>query len=96
MEQQATVRQRRIPPPELGPMIAAARMRSGFRGRECARLAGLNHAYLIQLESGARTPSRTVAEMLAAVLAFTAEERAELFEVSLPDVGKNHPGKRSA
>jgi transcriptional regulator with XRE-family HTH domain len=93
---QAAARQRRIPPPELGPMIAAARMRTGFRGRECARLAGLNHAYLIQLESGARTPSRKVAEMLAAVLAFTAEERTELFEAALPDVGKDHPGKRAA
>ncbi|WP_255431332.1 helix-turn-helix domain-containing protein [Streptacidiphilus sp. PB12-B1b] len=77
-------------------MISAARMRSGLRGGECARLAGIAHPYLIQLEAGLRTPSRKVAEQLCAVIAFTVEERAELLEASLPDVGKDHPGKRKA
>ena len=96
MEQRAVVRQRQIPPVTLGPMLGTARLRTGLRGRECARLAGIDHAYLIRLETGQRAPSRKVAEQLGAVIAFTAEERAELFAASLPDVGKDHPGKRAA
>ncbi|MHA6761822.1 helix-turn-helix domain-containing protein [Streptacidiphilus sp. PAMC 29251] len=91
-----TIRERRIPPPELGVMLNQARMRAGLRGREAARLAGLDHGYLIQLETGRRTPSRKVAEVLCEVLALTDAESAELFEAALPDVGKDHPGKRAA
>lgn len=90
------IRERRTPPPELGVTINRARLRMGLRGREAARLLGISHAYLIQLETGQRTPSRKVAQILAETLAFTDTERALLFSAAIPDVGKDHPGKRAA
>lgn len=88
-----TVRVRRSPPPELGPMLAAARLRAGYRGRECARLAGIDHGYLIRLESGQRVPSRAVAEILAAVLLLDADEREVLMAAAVADVGRSNPQK---
>jgi len=92
MEQQtAVVRQRRIPPPTLGPVLIAARARAGYGVRQCARLAGISHPYLLRLESGERVPSRMVAELLADVLALEPDERAVLMAASVADVGRSHP-----
>lgn len=93
MEQEQ--RERRVPPQGLGELIARGRMRTGLRGREAARLLGLDHGYLIQLETGRRTPSRRVAELLMEKFAFTERERTELFGAAIPSVGKDHPAKRA-
>jgi DNA-binding XRE family transcriptional regulator len=80
MEQQSepTVRQRRVPPPELGRMLGEARMRAGLRGTEAARLTGVSRQYLVRLETGQRCPSVEVAERLAVVLRLTGAEAGKL------------------
>jgi DNA-binding XRE family transcriptional regulator len=82
VEQQG-VRQRRTPPPELGPMLAAARVRAGYRGAEAARLVGVSRQYLVRLESGQRCPSVDVAARLVEVLGLTGAERAQLMAVAV-------------
>ena len=96
MEQQG-VRQRRTMPTEVGRMLAEARLRAGLRGRECARLAGVDAGYLVRLESGQRVPSRTVAEILAEVLQLDQAERGQLFAVAVDDAGRGYwRGRRTA
>lgn len=85
-------RLRRTPPPGLGALINRGRLRAGLRGAECARIAGLSRAYLLQLELGRRVPSAYTAERLAQVLALTDGERAELMAAAAADVGRSHPG----
>jgi DNA-binding XRE family transcriptional regulator len=82
-QQTAVVRQRRTPPPELGPMLAAARVRAGYRGAEAARLVGVSRQYLVRLESGQRCPSVDVAARLVEVLGLTGAERAQLMAVAV-------------
>ncbi|MBC3843492.1 helix-turn-helix domain-containing protein [Streptacidiphilus sp. 4-A2] len=60
------------------PPAAAARFRSGLRGREAAWLPGLSPGYLVRLESGQRVPSVTVARRLAEVLKLTEDKTAVL------------------
>lgn len=81
--EQATVRQRRIPPAEVGQMIGRARMRAGLRGPECAREVGISRPFMFRLETGQRCPSVDVAERLADVLKLTAEERPELMAAAV-------------
>lgn len=88
------IRTRRTPPPALGPLLAAARMRAGYRLREAARLAGIPHPYLMRLEAGLRTPSRSVATVLAEVFSLDEDERAQLLAVALPDAGRDYPNRR--
>ncbi|TKA11751.1 helix-turn-helix domain-containing protein [Actinacidiphila oryziradicis] len=90
----AEIRMPRTPPPELGVMLGAARMRAGYRLREAARLAGIGHEYLLRLETGQRTPSRSVATVLADVLELDDAERAELLALALADAGRDHPDRR--
>lgn len=91
---ETSVRIRRTPPPELGPMLAGARMRRGLRLREAARLAGIGPDYLLRLESGQRVPSRSVAETLTTVLELDDAERTLLLAVALADAGRDAPGRR--
>lgn len=84
-----TIRERRIPPAEVGPMIAAARLRAGYRGAQCARAVGISRAYLVMLESGQRSPSATVAQSLASALKLTDDERSCLIAASVAQVGKD-------
>ncbi|MEY9839688.1 helix-turn-helix domain-containing protein [Streptacidiphilus sp. EB103A] len=86
------IRQRRTPPPELGEIINRGRLRAGLRGAECARVAGLSRAYLLQLELGKRVPSAYTVERLAGVLALTDPEREQLMAAAVPDAGRSHPG----
>jgi transcriptional regulator with XRE-family HTH domain len=81
-------RERRLPPPALGPMLQQARARSGLGQRQASRLAGLSQGYLCHLEQGARTPSRAVAEVLADVLGLTPGERQQLYGVAVTDAGR--------
>ncbi|WP_042400360.1 helix-turn-helix domain-containing protein [Streptacidiphilus carbonis] len=90
------IRERRLPPPELGPMLAAARMRAGLRGREAARLLGLSQSYLVRLESGQRVPSMTVAGRLAERLGLSEDERAALLTAAVDDAGADHPARTTA
>ncbi|MEV7600039.1 helix-turn-helix transcriptional regulator [Kitasatospora sp. NPDC089797] len=53
------LRERRVPPPELGRVLRAARQRAGLGLRELGRLVRLSPGYLVNLESGLRCPSRT-------------------------------------
>ncbi|MCU1616872.1 MAG: family transcriptional regulator [Frankiales bacterium] len=91
----AEIRMRRTPPAGLGPMLGAARMRAGYRLREAARRAGINHAYLLHLETGQRVPSMAVATSLAEMLDLDEAERAQLFAAAVDDAGRSHPGRRS-
>ena len=95
MEQQSFVRQRRTMPAEVGMMLAAARMRAGLRGRECARLVGIASSYIVALETGARCPSVTVAERLAETLHLDTDEHARLLAVAVDDAGRDHPLKHA-
>lgn len=84
------IRVRRIPPPELGPMLAAARLRRGLLGPEVARPVGMDSGYLVRLESGQRVPSRVVAEKLACLLELDQPEREELFAAAVDDAGRSY------
>jgi len=89
VEQQG-VRQRRTMPAEVGQMLGRARMRAGWRGRECARLAGIDQSYLVRLESGQRAPSRVIAEGLAELLHLDDNERAMLLAAAVDDAGRGY------
>lgn len=88
------IRTRRTPPAGLGTMLAEARTRRGYGLRQTARLAGIPHPHLWRLERGERVPSRSVAELLAQVLALDESERAELFAAAVVDGGRDAPGRR--
>lgn len=92
----AEIRMRRTPPPELGPMLAAARMRHGWSRREAARILGLSSSYLFDLECGRRCPSVTIARQMAEGLGLDAVARAVLFASAVADAGRDHPAKRAA
>lgn len=77
------VRQRRVPPAELGPMLNRARLRAGLRGTEAARLVGISRQYLVRLESGQRCPSVDVAERLVEVLGIDGADRVLLLEAAV-------------
>jgi transcriptional regulator with XRE-family HTH domain len=77
-------------------MLGAARLRAGLRGREAARLLGLDPGYLVRLETGQRVPSATVARRLAEVLVLTEDETAALMGAAVTDAGADHPAKRAA
>ena len=91
-----TVRQRRTMPAEVGQMIAAARMRAGYRGDEGARLVGISRSHLVNIEAGRRSPSATVALRLAEVFALTGAELAELMAAAVSDAGRDHPARQAA
>jgi len=85
-----TIRERRIPPAEVGQMLGRARMRAGLRGREAARLAGLSRSYLLRLETGERTPSRTVVDVLITLFDLDDTEREMLLATSVDDAGRGY------
>jgi transcriptional regulator with XRE-family HTH domain len=72
-------------------MLRQARQRCGLGQREAGRLAGLSQGYLSHLEHGTRTPSRAVAEALAAVLPLSPAERHQLYGIAVTDAGRCHP-----
>jgi DNA-binding XRE family transcriptional regulator len=86
MEQRAVVRQRRTPPAGLGPMLNSARMRAGYRSGEGARLVGISHSHLVNIEAGRRSPSLTVALRLADAFGMA---------VAVSDAGRDHPIRRN-
>lgn len=86
---------RRIPPTWLGPMLNAARLRTGLPGREAARLLGVSSSYLFNLEAGLRVPSTTVAIRLADGLGLSDDERALLLAEAVDDAGADHPLRRT-
>ncbi|WP_034089214.1 helix-turn-helix domain-containing protein [Streptacidiphilus albus] len=96
MEQHTTVRQRRTMPAEVGRMPAEARIRTGLRGNEAARLLGISAGYLVDLQTGRRCPSVTIAERLAEVLALEPEEREQLLAAAVDDTGRDNPLRKSA
>ncbi|MFE5852533.1 helix-turn-helix domain-containing protein [Streptomyces sp. NPDC056500] len=94
-ESKARVWLRRVPPVELGPMLAAARARTGLAQRRASAIAGLSGHYLNAIEAGQRTPSRVVAERLAEVLELTPDERRKLFAAAVTDAGYSHPSRNA-
>lgn len=86
-----TIRYRREAPPDLGPMLRAARERAGLRQSEAARLAGIGQPHLSHVEAGRRVPSATVARTLADVLRLEGDDRARLLAVAVDDAGRDHP-----
>ena len=90
------IRERRTPPEDLGPMLRAARVRTGIGQREAGRRAGVSQGYLWLLEAGQRVPSTAVAEVLEEVLALTVEERAQLRAAAVDDAGRSNPARRAA
>lgn len=87
------IRMRRIPPAGFGPMLRAARERAGLGMRETARQASLSAGYMAHLEAGGRSPSRSVAERLAAILELTDDEQAQLYVAAVTDAGRDHPAR---
>lgn len=91
---EVSVRVRVAPPPELGPMLKAARLRASLGLREAARRAGISHSYLLRLEAAERSPSTGVVEDLAASLRLSEDERGRLADAAVKDVGRAHPLRR--
>lgn len=89
----ATIRHRRQAPPDLGPMLRAARERAGLRQSEAARLAGIGQPHMSHMEAGRRVPSATVARTLADVLHLEGDNRARLLAAAVDDAGRDHPGR---
>lgn len=89
------VRQRRMPPPELGVTLRAARLRAGLTLKALGEQARVTPSYLCHLESGERCPSRTVAGRLADALGLEGAERAALVDGAVDDAGLDHPWRRS-
>ncbi len=87
---------RRIPPPELGPLLRAARLRAGLGLRETARRVEISHPYLLRLESGERCPSQAIADALAEVLDLPAAEAAILAGAAVSGAGRDHPWRSGA
>lgn len=90
------LRERRVPPPELGGVLRAARQRAGLGLRELGRLVGLSPGYLVNLEGGLRCPSRTVAVRLADALGLAEGERAVLMGAAVGDAGLDHPWRAAS
>ncbi|MFD3640689.1 helix-turn-helix domain-containing protein [Streptomyces griseus] len=93
MASKALIRTRRTPPVTLGPLLTAARERTGLSRRRASVAAGMNRHYLSAVEAGTRTPSRVAAERLADVLELTDQERAELYAAAVTDAGHSHPAR---
>lgn len=89
------IRQRRTPPPELGPTLRSARLRAGLTLRQVAEHARITDSYLSHLESGERCPSRTIAGRLATALTLDTEERVIVESGAVDDAGLDHPWRRS-
>jgi transcriptional regulator with XRE-family HTH domain len=96
MTSQAATRIRRTPPPELGPMLRAARERKGIGQRQASASAGLGRSYVGLVEAGRRTPSRVAAEQLAEALDLTEGERGQLYAAAVTDAGRSHPWRSTA
>ncbi|MFH9768469.1 helix-turn-helix domain-containing protein [Streptomyces microflavus] len=96
MASKALIRTRRTPPATLGPLLAAARERTGLSRRRASVAAGMNRHYLSAVEAGTRTPSRVAAERLADILQLTDQERMALYAAAVGDAGLSHPGRSSA
>lgn len=88
------IRERRTPPTEFGPTLRDARERAGLGPAETARRAGVTASYLAKLERGARCPSVTVAERLAAVLGLDDGQHAAVLAGAVNDAGADHPARR--
>lgn len=91
MASKARIRIRRTPPAELGPMLAAARERTGHTQARVSIAAGLGRSYICLIEGGRRTPSHVAAERLATALQLTEQERAQLYAAAVTDAGLSHP-----
>lgn len=76
------VRYRREAPADVGPMLRAARLRTGLLVVEAAFLAGISRSQLSNCEAGRRLPSAAAARALADVLRLEDAERARLLAVS--------------
>ncbi|MGW1399288.1 helix-turn-helix domain-containing protein [Streptomyces sp. NPDC002405] len=96
MQNKALIRVRRTPPQALGPMLKAARERTGLSQCATGRQTGLGQGYVWLLENGKRVPSMAVAELLADTLALTLEECRALYGAAVTDAGRNHPARASA
>lgn len=96
MASKALIRTRRTPPATLGPLLAAARERTGLSQRSASVAAGLNRHYLCALEAGTRTPSLVAAQRLADVLGLADDERAQLYAAAVTDAGYSHPARQAA
>lgn len=90
------IRERRIPPESLGPILRAARDRAGLSQSAVATAAGVRRAYITKLEDSARCPSVAVAQALCAVLALDGAEAALLLGCAVDDAGHNHPARTAA
>lgn len=96
MESKVRVRIRRTPPADLGPMLAAARARTGLAQRQASGRAGFGGSYLNKIEHGQRTPSLVAARRLADVLNLTDDERTRLYAAAVVDAGLSHPARAAA
>jgi transcriptional regulator with XRE-family HTH domain len=65
----------------IGERIKALRQKKGWSQRELARLAGVRHATLAELETGMRTETRTdIARRLAQTLGITVDYLVGMYE----------------
>ena len=66
---------------KIGERIKALRQKKGWSQRELARLAGVRHATLVELETGLRTETRTdIARRLAKTLGVTIDYLVGMYE----------------
>jgi transcriptional regulator with XRE-family HTH domain len=70
----------------LGALLTAARVEAGYSGRALARAIGRSHAWVRDLEAGARPPSVTMASRVSDALRLDPWTDAVLQSVAVDDV----------
>ncbi|MFC9637128.1 helix-turn-helix transcriptional regulator [Streptomyces mirabilis] len=90
------IRERRIPPEGLGPMLRRARDRAGLAQSAVALAVGVQRAFINKLEHSERCPSLLVATALCEVLALDEDEAAVVLGCAVDDAGRCHPARTAA
>ncbi len=77
----------------IGERIKVERNKKGWSQRELARLAGVRHATLVELETGARTETRTdIVRRLAKTLGVTSDWLIGMYEDDAHEKGGTPQG----
>jgi transcriptional regulator with XRE-family HTH domain len=87
----AAIRIRHTPPKGLGRALRTARESAGLSQGAVAREVGVRPDYISKLERGARCPSTTVADALAALLDLDEATTQLLAAAAVDDAGRSHP-----
>lgn len=85
-----------LPPAEIGPILAAARARSGLSFRALARLVGASAGHLCMVEHARCRPSASLAASLVHHLRLTGSDAKVILAAGVPGVGRDFPLRHGA